>query len=315
MAKPPPIIEKMKVSIVVPAHNEEGNIPQLVERIAELIRSNTGYEYELLLVDDGSTDNTHQVMLKCQAQHEFIKVIHHRNVRGITHALFSGFERASGEYYLFFPADLQYAPEEIPKLLEPLNRGADIVTGWKTGHYHRAFVSTVYNSLSRWLFKLPIHDLNSVKAFRREVVDALPLRRDWHRYMVALAAQEGYRIEEVRVNIYPRSWGRSKFGFWRIPIGILDLLAVKFHISFSKRPMLLFGSAGGASILLGIIAGLVALYYRIFLHQGHRALLYLVILLILAGLSLFALGLLAEAIAGVEERISRLERTIPKRSP
>jgi uncharacterized membrane protein len=127
--------------------------------------------------------------------------------------------------------------------------------------------------------------------------------------MVALAVQEGYRVEEVRVRILPRRWGRSKFGFWRIPVGILDLIAVKFQLSFSRRPMLLFGSVGGISIILGIIIGLVALYYRIFLHQGYRVLLYLVILLILAGLSLFALGFLAESIAEVGERLRRIEKS------
>jgi len=299
-------VERLKSSIIVPAFNEEENIPLLVEKIKKMIEKND-FECELIIVDDGSTDSTYERSLNLQEAYPFIKVVRHRRNRGITDALISGFKVAKGDIYIFFPADLQYDPEDIPRLIKPIYNGADIVTGWKKGRYEKRFVSKIYNTLSRWLFKVPVHDLNSIKAFKKEVVEKLPLRRDWHRYMVVLAYEEGYRIEEVRVNLYPRKYGRSKFGFWRIPVGVLDLIAVKFQTTFVKKPMLLFGSVGSISILLGLVTGVIALYLRIFRNIGFRPLLYLVILFILAGLSLFALGFLGESIATLFQEIRRLE--------
>ncbi len=299
-------MERLKSSIIVPAFNEEENIPLLVEKIKKMIEKND-FECELIIVDDGSTDSTYERSLNLQEAYPFIKVVRHRRNRGITDALISGFKVAKGDIYIFFPADLQYDPEDIPRLIKPIYNGADIVTGWKKGRYEKRFVSKIYNTLSRWLFKVPVHDLNSIKAFKKEVVEKLPLRRDWHRYMVVLAYEEGYRIEEVRVNLYPRKYGRSKFGFWRIPVGVLDLIAVKFQTTFVKKPMLLFGSVGSISILLGLVTGVIALYLRIFRNIGFRPLLYLVILFILAGLSLFALGFLGESIATLFQEIRRLE--------
>jgi len=301
----------VEISIVVPAFNEAENIPLLVEATHTMMQD-SGLSCELIVVDDGSRDNTYDVSQSLQKQHGFLKIVRHAHNRGITDALLSGFEKASGEIYVFYPADLQYDPKEIPRLVEPLRHGADIVTGWKTGNYEKKFVSSVYNALSRWLFKVPVHDLNSVKAFKRSVAETLPMRRDWHRYMVVIAAQEGYRLEEVKMTLHARRHGRSKFGFWRIPVGALDLIAVKLQTAFGSKPMLLFGSLGTLSIGAGLLTGLIALYLRIIHGIGFRPLLYLVILLVLAGLSLFALGFLGEAIASVSERLARVEKHIQK---
>jgi hypothetical protein len=212
-------------------------------------------------------------------------------------------------------ADLQYKPKDVPKLVRELSKGFDVVAGWKSGRYEKQTVSSIYNRLSRWLFDIPVHDQNSVKAFRREVLDELPLRKDWHRYLIALARDRGYRISEVRVELHPREFGTPKYGgSWRIVIGVLDMIAVKFQLSFMKKPMLLFGTIGGLFLISGLVTGLVALYLRFGLGRGFRPLLYLVVLLVLAGLSLFALGFLAEAIATVHERISRLEEKMRNRS-
>jgi hypothetical protein len=190
-----------------------------------------------------------------------------------------------------------------------MKEGDDIVTGWKKGSYGmKSFVSFFYNALSRWLFKIKVHDLNSVKAFRKEVLEDLPLRKDWHRYLVVMAAEKGFRVGEVRIPLYPRKYGKSKFGIWRIPIGVLDLFSVKFQVSFMRKPMLFFGSIGLISLFLGFLTGIVALYLRIFQHEGFRPVLYLVILLVLSGLSLFALGFLAEAIVSLREEIEYLRK-------
>lgn len=293
-----------KVSIIVPAHNEEENIPLLMEKFSEMF-NNSKISGEVILVDDGSTDETLKKAQELQKSSPFLKVVSHSTNRGITDALVTGFKNSSGEIFLFWPADLQYLPQDIPKLIDKMDQGYDVICGWKEGNYGtKRFVSFIYNTLSRWIFGIKVHDLNSVKAFRKKIVEEIPvLRKDWHRYMVVMAKEKGFKIDEVRIKLYPRKYGESKFGFWRIPIGFLDLLSVKFQLSFMKKPMLLFGSSGIILILIGILAGLVALYLRIFLNQGYRPLLYLVLLCLLLGFSSFALGFLAEAIAGLREDI------------
>lgn len=222
--------------------------------------------------------------------------------------MLSGFNIASGDIYVYFPADLQYLPEDIPKLINKLEEGYELVTGWKTGKYEKRVVSGIYNWVSRKLFKVPVHDLNSIKAFKKEVVDKLPWRKDWHRYMVVMAYEQGFNIAEVKVHLYPRKYGRSKFGFWRIPVGVLDLIAVKFQMSFMRKPMLFFGSISAALLLAGLIVGIIALYLRFGVGKGYRPLLYLVIFLGLSGLLLFVLGFLAEAIAGIHDELKKLQK-------
>ncbi len=293
-----------RVSIVVPAYNEEENIPLLMEKFAELFDSSS-FSGEVILVDDGSTDETLARAREYQGKLSFLKVVSHGSNRGITDALLTGFKSSHGEIFVFWPADLQYMPQDIPKLIQKIDQGHDVVCGWKEGSYGtKRFVSFVYNILSRWIFGIKVHDLNSVKAFRKEIVKEIPvLRKDWHRYMVVMAKEKGFKIDEVKVKLHPRKYGQSKFGFWRIPIGFLDLLSVKFQLSFMKKPMLLFGALGIILILIGVLAGFIALYLRIFLSQGYRPLLYLVLLCTLLGVSFFALGFLAEAIAGLKEEI------------
>jgi glycosyltransferase involved in cell wall biosynthesis len=301
-----------QVSIVVPAYNEAENIPLLTEKFLQMFQA-SGLKGEVILVDDGSTDNTLNEARTCQNRYDFLKIASHKTRRGITDALLTGFSHSQGEIFVFWPADLQYLPEDIPPMIEKINQGFDIVTGWKQGHYGlKWFVSFCYNFLSRVLFGMKVHDLNSVKAFRREIFEDISLRKDWHRYMVVLAAEKGYRITEVRIKLYPRKYGKSKFGFWRIPIGILDLFSVKFQLSFLRKPMLFFGSLGLILFLLGVIVAGLALYLRFIEHEGLRPLLYLVILLVLSGISFFALGFLAEAIVSLREELKDIKNKLTK---
>jgi len=305
--------ERVKVSIVVPAYNEVENIAPLMEHFSNMF-SQSKMNGEVILVDDGSTDKTFLKAKECQQKYRFLKLAVHKRNRGLTDALMTGFSRARGQIFVFWPADLQYLPEEIPKLVERIEDGYDVVCGWKQGSYGiKRFVSLIYNFMSRIIFRVKVHDLNSVKAFRREIVNEVPLRKDWHRYMVVMAADKGYKIGEVKVKLYPRRSGESKFGFWRIPIGFLDLLSVKFQLSFMKKPLLLFGFLGLVLIFLGIVTGGVAVYLRIAKNEGLRPLLYLVILLVLSGISFFALGFLAEAIVSLKDEIRTLGRQISAR--
>ncbi|MCK4334286.1 glycosyltransferase family 2 protein [candidate division WOR-3 bacterium] len=299
---------KVSVSIIVPAFNEEENIPFLVEEFATLAKKEPRFDFEVLLVDDGSTDETFSVATAEAKKHRFLRILRHRTNFGVTRALETGFENAKGEVFVFFPADLQFVVDDIPRLVEPILEGrAELVTGRKIGRYKKRFVSGVYNTLSRLLFRINVRDLNSVKAFRREVVEDISMRKDWHRYIVVLAAKDGWRIEEVDVTLRPRMHGRSKFGFWRIPLGVLDLISVSFLLRYSRKPMLLFGTMGGVSIGLGIIAGLVAIGLRI-AGIGFRPLLYLVILLVVTGLLLMMAGFLAEQVAQIRAEIEDLKR-------
>lgn len=298
------------VSVVVPAYNEKGNVEELCRQFAAMQRT-ADFSFEVVLVDDGSTDGTAALLTALASRFDFLRVVAHSHNRGLTEALQSGFAHARGEIFVFYPADLQYRPEDIPAMIARIDEGNDLVTGWKQGAYAKRFVSSIYNSLSRWIFGLKVHDLNSVKAFRREVVEGLFLRRDWHRYLVALAVQQGYRVAEVKMPVYPRYSGESKFsGFWRIPIGVLDMLAVKSQMTLLKKPLLFFGLPGAVLIGLGVITGLGAIYLRVIEHVGFRPLLYLVILLSVMGISLFILGFLAEALTAIKEEIVGLRRAI-----
>jgi glycosyltransferase involved in cell wall biosynthesis len=301
---------RIKVSVVVPAYNEVENIAPLMEDFAGMFSQYRGRS-EVILVDDGSTDGTYLKAKECQQRYQFLRVVSHRRNLGLTQALMTGFSKARGRIFVFWPADLQYLPRDIPKLIDRIDNGYDVVCGWKQGSYGlKRFVSFFYNLLSRVVFGIKVHDLNSVKAFRREVANDVPMRKDWHRYMVVMAADKGYKVGEVKVKVHPRRFGESKFGLWRIPVGFLDLLSVKFQLSFMRKPLLLFGSLGLILIFLGVVTGGVAVYVRIAKGEGLRPLLYLVILLVLSGISLFGLGFLAEVIAGLREEIRELKRKI-----
>ena len=303
----------VKVSVIVPAYNEAENILPLMEAFSSMF-TQTKMRGEVVLVDDGSTDGTFLKARECRRRYGFLRVVSHKRNLGLTQALMTGFSAARGRIFVFWPADLQYLPQEIPKLVERIDSGYDVVCGWKQGSYGlKRFVSFVYNLLSRMIFRIRVHDLNSVKAFRREVVEEVPMRKDWHRYMVVMAADKGYKVGEVKVNLYPRRYGQSKFGFWRIPIGFLDLLSVKFQLSFMKKPLLLFGFLGLILLLLGVLTGGVAVYLRLAKNEGFRPLLYLVILLVLSGISFFALGFLAEAIISIKDEVRALGRQISGR--
>ena len=300
-----------EVSVLVPAKDEAENLPEFV-RLAREALLPLPYACELVIVDDGSHDATPRVLAELAAKHPFVRVVTHRAQRGIADALKSGADAARGRVLVFYPADLQYLPADIPSLVAPILEGqADIVTGTKQGHYDKRFVSSVYNLLSRWLFGVRVADLNSVKAYRREVMDVVPTRPDWHRFMVVIAATQGFRIAQRPVPLHPRRAGRSKFGIARIPVGALDLLSVWFQLRFGRKPMLFFGVAGALLFSLGLVVGVVALYLRFGPpHVGFRPLLDLIMVLVIAGVSLFGFGFVGEMIAGMREELRAIDREL-----
>ena len=244
-------------------------------------------------------------------RYPFLRVVSHRRQRGIADALRTGYLNARGRVLVFYPADLQYKPEDIPRLVAPILAGeSDMVTGYKQGVYEKAFVSNIYNALSRSLFEIPVRDLNSVKAYRREIMELLPVRPDWHRYMIVIAAENGFTVTEIPVALYPRNAGVSKFGIGRIPIGVLDMLSVWFELRFGRKPLLLFGMTGFALFLLGVLAGLVALAIRIFWGIGFRPLLNLVEICVITGSVFLVGGLVGEMIAGQRAEMRELRRQL-----
>ena len=299
----------MKVSVIVPAYNEVENIPHLVEVFRRFNRDRHD-QYEVVIVDDGSTDRTHDRAVELSKGIPWLKTARHKRNLGKTEALNTGARVGTGDVIVIYDADMQYDVEDIPKLIRLIENGADVAAGWKSGHYEKKAISGIYNWMARRLFGLKIHDLNSMKAFRREILEQMPMRKDWHRYIVPFAKESGARIEEVKVALKPRQYGEAKYrGRARIIIGFYDLVAVKFQLSFLKKPMLYFGGIGGFLGLLGVLAGLAAIVLRIFGH-GFRPLLYLVILLIISGVLFFGLALIGEAVAAIIDRIDRLENRL-----
>ncbi len=222
----------------------------------------------------------------------------------------TGFRNVTKEVIVFLCSDLQSDPEEdIPKLLDGIEEGYDVVTGWRQGRKEgKIVVSKIYHFLTGKLFGITAHDINWIKAFKREVMNDLQLRSDWHRYIIVIAAAKGYRIKEVKTNYYPRQYGSSKYGKKRILRGLLDLLVVKFELSFRDKPMLLFGSLGFLMMGLSVLCFLGLLLFYIHFGYGYRPLLFLIILLFLSGIQLISLGFMSEIIVSLSDRLKVLER-------
>lgn len=300
----------VRVSVLVPAKDEAENLPEFVRQCADALPA-TGVVFEVVVVNDGSRDNSEEVLHGLQVRYPFLRVVTHRRQRGIADALRSAGDAATGDIFVFYPADLQYKPEDIPRLVEPILAGqADIVTGTKQGKYEKAFVSSIYNGLCRWLFGVRVTDLNSVKAYRRDVMANVPLRPDWHRFMVVIAAADGFRLTSVPVPLYARTAGVSKFTWTRIPIGVLDLVSVWFQLRFGRKPMLFFGVAGALLFIVGFLAGVVALVLRFGYGIGFRPLLNLVETMVICGIVLFGFGFIGELVAGMREEQRELARRL-----
>ncbi|UCF19547.1 MAG: glycosyltransferase family 2 protein [Gemmatimonadota bacterium] len=298
-------------SVIIPAFNESLNIPELFRELRRTFQKHE-LDGEIILVDDGSSDHSAEVAAREGAGLSRFKLKRHRRNLGKTEALLTGVEASETDWIVLFDADLQHHPDDIPRLLDEAAKGYDIVCGRKIGKYHKRLVSGIYNWSSRRLFRVPVRDLNSIKIFRKSVLDDIHLRHDWHRFFVVIAHARGYRIGELDVALYPRRRGVSKYGgSGRVFIGLLDLVAVWFLLLFSRKPMLLFGFTGLALLTLGLLVGLAAIVMRLLGH-GFRPLLNLVVLLGVMGVSLFGFGFVAELVATLRAEIDDLKGSIRK---
>src|SRR5688500_19036021 len=300
-------------AVIVPALNEADNMPDLIRELRAMFEK---YDLsgEVVIVDDGSRDGTADRARQLGAGWGPLKVVSHRRNRGKTEAMITGAENTDAALLVLFDADIQHSTDEIPRYLAKLEEGWDIVTGRKIGRYEKGTVSGIYNRLNRWLFKVPVSDLNSMKGFRREVLEEINLRHDWHRFFVVLAYSEGFSVTELDITLHPRRHGEAKYsGRSRIMLGMLDLTSVGFYTFFSRKPMVLFGMTGFIMAGIGLLIGIVTVILRV-LHLmppfGYRPLLTLVMMLEVLGFLLFGFGFIAELVAQQQAEIDALQRML-----
>lgn len=302
-------------AVVVPAYNEVENVPDLVRELRAMFERH-GLDGEIVLVDDGSRDGTAECAEREAAGWPNLKVVRHRRNFGKTEAMVTAAEHTDARWLVLFDADLQHTPDEIPRFLAKLDEGWDIVTGRKIGHYEKRAVSSIYNRLSRSIFSIPVSDTNSMKAFRRDILDEVRLRHDWHRFFVVLAYARGYTMTEIDITLHARRFGEAKYsGKGRIVVGLLDMLSVWFFLFFSRKPMMLFGISGLVMAASGVLVGAITIVLRIMGAMppfGYRPLLYLVILLEVLGFLLFGFGFIAELVAQQHAELDALHRQVAR---
>ena len=297
----------MDISIVIPLYNEKESLPELHSRLTETL-SSLGKSYELIFIDDGSTDGSYKVLEDLHAKDpSHVSVCSLRKNSGKSAALATGFERADGDIVITMDADLQDDPAEIPNLIKALDEGCDLVTGWKYPRYDpitKRLPSKVINWLTGTLTGVKVHDMNcGLKAYRAEVVKGLQLYGEQHRFIPALAHAGGFRVGEIKVHHHPRKYGHTKFGAKRFVEGLFDLLTVLFITRYIRKPLHFFGIAGLALLLLGggAMAYLVAGWFM-GRWIGDGPLFILSVLLIIIGIQFISIGLLGEMLTSLSHR-------------
>lgn len=293
------------ISVVIPLFNEEESIPHLYQRLTAALEA-LGKPYEILAVDDGSRDGSFALLRDLAANDPRLRVVRFRRNFGQTAGFAAGFDRARGEWVVTIDADLQNDPNDIPALLAKAESGYDVVSGWrarrKDPFLNRRLPSILANRMISWATGVHLHDYGcSLKIYRAEVVKNIDLYGELHRFIPAIASWQGVAVAEMPVNHEARKFGKSKYGISRTTRVLLDLITVRFLLSYSTRPMQVFGTAGLASLGLGTLIGLYLSYIRLVLHHpiGDRPLLLLAVLLIVIGVQFLGMGLLGELMTRV----------------
>ncbi len=291
------------ISVVIPVYNEQENIAPCVEELFKVLQS-TGEVFEIIFIDDGSSDSTVEVIQNVAATMNGIHLIEFRRNFGQTAAMAAGFDHAQYEFVIPMDGDLQNDPSEIPKMIAKIDEGYDLVAGWRKdrqdSYLSRKLPSALANSLISWATGVELHDYGcTLKVIRREVAQGIKLYGEMHRFIPALAAEYGAKIVEMPVNHRPRIHGTSKYGISRTIRVVLDLLTVKFLLGYSKRPIHLFGPVGLLSGAIGFAVLSWMTVGKVFfgIPMGSRPLLFLGILLVLVGVQFLVFGLLAEVLA------------------
>jgi len=297
-------MSSVEISLVLPIYNEVESIPHLLEELTPVLES-TGKSYEIICVDDGSSDGSFAELKKLRTQDERVRVIRFRRNFGQTAAFSAGFDYARGDLVITMDADLQNDPADIPRLLDKLDEGYDIVSGWRVKRWREGYLQILTRKLpskiANWLIStitsVKLHDYGcALKVYRQEVVKNINLYGDLHRFIPAIASYYGVTVAEVPVNYRSRQYGTSKYGMGRIIRVILDLLAVRFLLSYSTRPIQIFGSLGLLSLFIGVVIGIYLTFMKYVYQEAlaERPLLMLAMLLVMVGVQLITMGLLGE---------------------
>lgn len=286
---------------MVPLFNEEESLPELYQQLTKALHPFDN-KLEFLFIDDGSTDKSMQVLTDLHKKDSRVRVYQFRRNQGKSAALATGFQRARGEIIVTLDADLQDDPGEIPKLIDKLNDGFDLVSGWKKNRrdpFIKRTSSKLFNWVTSLMTGLTIHDINcGIKAYRRDVTDTINVYGQLHRFLPVLAQWEGFRVGEIVVEHHPRKYGKTKFGISRFAAGFFDLITVLFITRYTSRPLHLFGFAGLVSFFLGFIITAYLTIERLFFNRylTNRPLLLLGILCIIVGVQFISVGLLGEMV-------------------
>jgi glycosyltransferase involved in cell wall biosynthesis len=298
--------KNMDISIVVPLLNEVDSLNELTDLVVEQLKK-LDKQFEIIFIDDGSDDGSFDVLKRLKENYKEIKVIQFRKNFGKSAALSEGFKRANGEIVITMDADLQDDPTEIPNLITQLNNGFDLVSGWKKKRNDpitKTAPSKLFNFVTKLLTGIKIHDFNcGLKGYKREVIKAIPVYGELHRYLPVLAHWQGFKVGEIVVKHHARKHGKTKFGARRFFSGFFDLLTVLFITRYGQKPMHLFGFFGVVCVFFGFI---ISLYLTIIWIQGqgigHRPLLFLGILLIIVGVQSFSLGLIGDMTSSIQNQ-------------
>lgn len=289
----------MRLSIIVPIYNEEGSIEKLYQEIKEVL-NRVNFDYEIIAINDGSEDKSLEILIKIAQSDDKFKVINFRRNYGQTAALSAGIDFSQGDILIPMDADLQNDPADIPQFLEKIEEGFDAVSGWRKNRkdtMSRRLPSQIANWLISFITKVKLHDYGcTMKAYKREAIKDIRFYGEMHRFMPAYAAWHGAKITEIVVNHRVRQYGRAKYGFSRISKVILDLLTVKFLLSYMTKPMHFFGQAGFLILFLGFLSGLGTLIYKFVfgLSLQTTQLPLLTVFFIVIGIQFILMGILAE---------------------
>jgi glycosyltransferase involved in cell wall biosynthesis len=294
------------LSVILPIYNEAESLPHLLNELVQVLES-ADRAFEIICVDDGSNDRSFAELKRLRGRDERIRLVQFRRNFGQTAAFAAGFDRARGDIVVTMDADLQNDPVDIPKLLAKIDEGYDVVSGWRVERWKEGFLSLITRKLpstvANWLISagtgIYLHDYGcALKAYRLEVIKSINLYGDLHRFIPAISSYYGVTVTEVPVNYRSRKFGSSKYGLGRITRVLLDLLTVRFLLSYSTRPIQIFGLMGlltlGLGILIGIYLSFMKLVYGIALAE--RPMLLLAILLVMVGVQFITMGLLGELI-------------------
>jgi glycosyltransferase involved in cell wall biosynthesis len=296
------------ISIVVPVYNEEESLTAFHgELIKEVSKLNS--EYEIIYVDDGSIDNSLEIVKKLGEKNKKIRVFSFRRNQGKAEALTLGFQKAMGDVIVTLDADLQDKPSEVKKLLEKQkNNNVDVISGWRKERKDKSrmiFISKIYNYLTGMLFGIRLHDYNcGLKVYTRDAAKSLRLYGGQHRFIPLLVHQQGYTVDEVVVEHEKRKYGKSKYGFSKVWKDLPDMFTMLFLTSYSKRPLHFFGPVGGLLSFSGFIILLYLTFLKVAFNEsiGRRPLLLLGVLLVMSGLQIFFTGFIAELVVSITQK-------------